>query len=1330
MNGQQNGSASSVEETDEVCVRSCTAAIGPESPNPKRGFETFAVRALPECASLLNKLNWDQPQWMTYIGPWSRKFTKLTQCSSRKNPARSRMGRRTKDLILIERVPRATTKMVAGLKSVDYQTRLAVLDLFPLEYRRFRGNLILIYALFEQGLANRCHTTRKKHEGWNTAGLPEPRPELPKYGGRVRTRDLPVRALTTELSRAHVEYVDSTVPIPAKGTLEIVVHSIFGSWISFDVSVKSASKSHRSLLRLPVFSRYVACGLPATLRHTVLLSADGLHVGFGVTNPGRQQNGVEVLSQHLFVLFICIWKKETVSDNWGQSEMVPIFEKGLVVASDENLEYADDIVLVFENEAKVQRHRKLWSVLRILEVILVLIVVCQMRERDEQEWLAREARAQQEWAEEQRRREETRQKEIETQDIASTESDTTGLPPWHHPPLPSTAPVPPVNSSDRPPQERCSFFRKTGTCRYGFSCSRRHDYPQRIESAVEEDAAAEDGDHSCIVLCIPHMFTHPHLPPPDATSGELEDSGTLSADEESVLCADYVEFYHDVRDELEARWGRVAALRTCRNRTEHLRGTVYVEFALGSGATWDAAEACAGRWFAGRQLTCMVVRLGGGWREAICGLHHRRRCPKGDSKCNFLHVFLNPGETVTDLHQALKLQLVDRHSLAAEDLPIGVEAVPVHLAVTAHQITIADVLPDRIRPTVPVAEALVVPEIPRDVAFIGAGLHRTVPVRVEKNTRNTRNATRAGTNADILDELTEVIASFGMYFAPTKYQVMIAHVQSPNTSLSTQGRTLEVAELFNGPDFSVTDRVTARTCRARVAFANSRHLWRQSDVSLNRKGGAYQATVGAVLLYGCEIRPFEAAKLRCLQGFEHRCPRTIAGNGGLVRNGYGKKSTEVFVIAGTDSRIRRMIHRIEAFAKFPGRFCSCRLPERHAQELGKVPVQRSMLCSVYIHLEGTGIGTPGFQVVRNKGQAAFVKRLTKHQIELSCQCEKRFIQDPWTDFVSPQRAERVDLAQYLTNVCLCEYLCAGSFWSVGTIYQQEVSEVVAKGELLKGACVKLVIFRRTRGVTVDHAEKKIGHAQRDLDPECIAKRDPHSGVVTTLSRSDCESFDCMVSLANDPQMVSLLSPMRLSTNDPVVALIAASEGWMAFFAAGGPRHIDDLRSFQDRRSTQQTQAVYSKVSEKNKSIRNFEDLVLISFYMLKDKSVRPVLSELIETLLTRRPSNPVDYIADCLNVSTEESALDGICQRLAGLQIQSAMFAFECNRAYGKLHELIHFSIVCDQLYRIEHVSHKQILRYIEDVIKSDDQRFPIIITLAPSIDFTKTFYVKPTEDY
>ncbi|GAA51771.1 protein kinase N, partial [Clonorchis sinensis] len=59
----------------------------------------------------------------------------------------------TKDVILIERVQRAATKMVAGLKSMDCETRLVVLDLFPLEHRRLRGDLLLTYALFEQGLA-------------------------------------------------------------------------------------------------------------------------------------------------------------------------------------------------------------------------------------------------------------------------------------------------------------------------------------------------------------------------------------------------------------------------------------------------------------------------------------------------------------------------------------------------------------------------------------------------------------------------------------------------------------------------------------------------------------------------------------------------------------------------------------------------------------------------------------------------------------------------------------------------------------------------------------------------------------------------------------------------------------------------------------------------------------------------------------------------------------------------------------------------------------------------------------------------------------------------
>ncbi|GAA52439.1 hypothetical protein CLF_108081 [Clonorchis sinensis] len=80
---------------------------------------------------------------------------------------------RTKDVILIERVRRAATKMVGRLKSMDYETRLAMLDLFLLKYRHLRGDLILTYALFEQGLANRFFTVDPAN-AWRGHGERQP----------------------------------------------------------------------------------------------------------------------------------------------------------------------------------------------------------------------------------------------------------------------------------------------------------------------------------------------------------------------------------------------------------------------------------------------------------------------------------------------------------------------------------------------------------------------------------------------------------------------------------------------------------------------------------------------------------------------------------------------------------------------------------------------------------------------------------------------------------------------------------------------------------------------------------------------------------------------------------------------------------------------------------------------------------------------------------------------------------------------------------------------------------------------------------------------------
>ncbi|KAF6776333.1 hypothetical protein AHF37_07033, partial [Paragonimus kellicotti] len=57
-----------------------------------------------------------------------------------------------KDILTVERVQRAATKLVTGLRNVAYESRLEILDLYPLEYRRLRGDLILTHFFFRVGL--------------------------------------------------------------------------------------------------------------------------------------------------------------------------------------------------------------------------------------------------------------------------------------------------------------------------------------------------------------------------------------------------------------------------------------------------------------------------------------------------------------------------------------------------------------------------------------------------------------------------------------------------------------------------------------------------------------------------------------------------------------------------------------------------------------------------------------------------------------------------------------------------------------------------------------------------------------------------------------------------------------------------------------------------------------------------------------------------------------------------------------------------------------------------------------------------------------------------
>ncbi|XP_041821154.1 U2 small nuclear ribonucleoprotein auxiliary factor 35 kDa subunit-related protein 2 [Chelmon rostratus] len=245
-----------------------------------------------------------------------------------------------------------------------------------------------------------------------------------------------------------------------------------------------------------------------------------------------------------------------------------------------------------------------------------------------EEWEAQQRREQEEKEQKQqekRGREEAVQKML---DEAENQLDNGAL--WMNPEAPVT------ENSDNFGTERdvanCPFFLKTGACRFGDRCSRKHVYPT-----------------SSPTLMIRGMFTTFGME--ESRRDDYDIDAWLEHSEED-LQESFLEFYHDVLPELKSV-GKVVQFKVSCNYEPHLRGNVYVQFDIEEQCK-EALVKFNGRWYAGRQLHCELCPVTR-WKNAICGLFDRQKCPKG-KHCNFLHVFRNPGnefwEADRDLHMS------------------------------------------------------------------------------------------------------------------------------------------------------------------------------------------------------------------------------------------------------------------------------------------------------------------------------------------------------------------------------------------------------------------------------------------------------------------------------------------------------------------------------------------------------------------------------------------------------------------------------------------------------------------------------------------------------
>uniref|UniRef100_A0A452FRU9 Uncharacterized protein n=1 Tax=Capra hircus TaxID=9925 RepID=A0A452FRU9_CAPHI len=242
------------------------------------------------------------------------------------------------------------------------------------------------------------------------------------------------------------------------------------------------------------------------------------------------------------------------------------------------------------------------------------------RKRQEEQ----ERKLKEEWEEQQRKeREEEQQKlqEKKEREVMPLENGAT----WQNPEPPMELRV---MEKDR---ANCPFYSKTGACRFGDRCSRKHNFPT-----------------SSPTLLIKSMFTTFGME--QCRRDDYDPDASLEYSEEETY-QQFLDFYDDVLPEFK-NVGKVIQFKVSCNLEPHLRGNVYVQY-QSEEECQAALSLFNGRWYAGRQLQCEFCPVTR-WKMAICGLFEIQQCPRG-KHCNFLHVFRNPNNEFWEANRDIYL---------------------------------------------------------------------------------------------------------------------------------------------------------------------------------------------------------------------------------------------------------------------------------------------------------------------------------------------------------------------------------------------------------------------------------------------------------------------------------------------------------------------------------------------------------------------------------------------------------------------------------------------------------------------------------------------------